>query len=298
VKRGLPILLAFVLTVMSAGAALGVNQVIRRVAMPPEQVGAAPSVASARSTPTPSRPRARTIEQYLDGIMGRNLFDTAIITAWAARKPGAAGDSMARSELHVKLLGTVVATPEAFSSALITDEEDPFPKGYSVGDKLYDREVVKIAKQTVRLERRDGQIEILTVDDEITTSPGSAVASTGDGSDEGGVTETGENKFAVSKDLFDKYINDVEGISRMGRALLHRGPDGEFDGYRLSAIRRNTLADQLGIKNGDIIHSVNGENLTSVQAAMGAYNTMKSQSNFCFEITRRGSPMELCYDVR
>ena len=98
--------------------------------------------------------------------------------------------------------------------------------------------------------------------------------------------------------MFDKYINDLEGISRMGRALLHRGPDGEFDGYRLSAIRRNTLADQLGIKNGDIIHSVNGQPLTSVQSAMGAYNTLKSEGNFCFEITRRGSPVELCYDVR
>ena len=66
----------------------------------------------------------------------------------------------------------------------------------------------------------------------------------------------------------------------------------------LSAIRRGTLADQLGIKNGDIIHSVNGESLNSMQAAMNAYNTMKTQSSFCFEISRRGTPTELCYDVR
>ena len=101
----------------------------------------------------------------------------------------------------------------------------------------------------------------------------------------------------VSKDVFDKYINDLEGISRMGRALLHRGPDGEFDGYRLSAIRRNTLADQLGIKNGDIIHAVNGQSLNSVQSAMNAYNTLRTDSSFCFEISRRGSPTELCYEV-
>ena len=102
----------------------------------------------------------------------------------------------------------------------------------------------------------------------------------------------------VSKDVFDKYINDLEGISRMGRALLHRGADGEFDGYRLSAIRRNTLADQLGIKNGDIIHAVNGQPLNSVQSAMNAYNTLRTDSSFCFEISRRGSPTELCYEVR
>ncbi len=298
-KRGLPILLVLLLTVLSAGGAYGVNVIIRRVVSPPELAEKAPSVASGRSTPMPVRPRALSAEQYLDGIMGRNLFDVEVIAAWAARKPrtGGAAGSLARSELKVKLLGTVVANPESFSSALIADEEDPFPKGYSIGDKLYDREVVKIEKKRVTLRGPDGKIEVITVDDEMEVNPPSSVAST-EGEGEGGVEASGENRFTVSKDLFDKYINDVESISRMGRALLHRGPDGEFDGYRLSAIRRNTLADQLGIKNGDIIHSVNGEGLSSVQAAMNAYNTMKTQSNFCFEITRRGSPMELCYDVR
>src|SRR5262245_17993201 len=113
-----------------------------------------------------------------------------------------------------------------------------------------------------------------------------------------GISSIGDNKFAVNKDLFDKYISDPESIAGLGRALLHRGPDGEYDGYRLSAIRRNTLADQLGIKNGDIIKSVNGQPLNSVQSAMTAYNTMRSESSFCFEISRRGSPQQLCYEVR
>jgi hypothetical protein len=35
-----------------------------------------------------------------------------------------------------------------------------------------------------------------------------------------------------------------------------------------------------------------------MQGAMEAYNSMKTQQNFCFTVSRRGSPSELCYDVR
>lgn len=168
--------------------------------------------------------------------------------------------------------------------------------GYSIGDELFGREVVKIEKKRVALKKPDGTIEWLTVDESV-TRPAPEPKSGGGESDEG-ISQTDDNRFAVDKELFDKYINDIESISRMGRALLHRGPDGEFDGYRLSAIRRNTLADQLGIKNGDVVHTVNGTELNSVQSAMNAYQTLQNEASFCFEITRRGQPMELCYDVQ
>lgn len=298
--RGTRIIIALLLTVFAAGSAFGLNQAVAWLVRAPGPVEDAPTVASTARTPTVSRPRLMTVEQYLDGLMGRNLFDKTISEAWARRNPTAAGAGGGgpRSELKVKLLGTYVATPDTYSSAFIADEEvEGLPLGYSIGDRIHDREVVTIEHERVTLKRPDGTIEILTMGDgELVTSAGSDP--TAEASGEDGVQQAGDNKFVVSKDTFDKYINDMEGISRMGRALLHRGPDGEYDGYRLSAIRRNTLADQLGIKNGDIIHSVNGEPLNSMQAAMGAYNTMRSQSNFCFEISRRGSPMELCYEVR
>ena len=300
-NRAVPIVLLVLGTLLSAGSAWAVNAWIASTVAPEasDVPVDAPTVASssptARTT-TRSRPRALTGAQYLDGIMRRNLFDENIIATWNPNpdKP----DAMSRSELKVKLLGTVVAEPESFSSALIADEGNPYPKGYSIGDKLYDREVIKIEKKRVTLKRPDGEIEVLSIDEEMSAGPREPSSPKPTGGDDKGVEQTDDDRYQVNKELFDKYINDLESISRMGRALLHRGPDGEFDGYRLSAIRRNTLADQLGIKNGDIIHSVNGQALDSVQSAMGAYNTLKSESSFCFEITRRGSPQELCYDVR
>ncbi|MEM6926854.1 MAG: type II secretion system protein GspC [Myxococcota bacterium] len=294
-------------TLVSAGSAVGINQVIATQLAPDgvaEETEAGPGgdapeprVAAARTSRSRAT-RVLTAEEYLNGIMKRNLFDVEIIAKWSAPAPKSESGEQ-ETPLRVRLLGTVVANDPQFSSALIASEDDPYSKGYSIGDKLADRTIVEIIKGKVKLERIDGAFEWLSIDDEegkrvtATTTPQDS-----DSDGDEGIQQTGDNRFAVSRDLFDKYINDMESITKLGRALLHRGPDGSFDGYRLAAIRRNTLADQLGIKNGDIIHAVNGEPLTSLQAAMNAYNTMQTQSNFCFEITRRRKPVELCYDVR
>jgi len=297
-----------VATLVSAGSAVGVNQVVSGQVAPEgmQEEEAAEDESSDDATPEPEpsprvarstrRPRVLTADEYLDGIMGRNLFDVEVIASWNPEEAAVAG-GVAETPLRVRLLGTVVANDPAYSSALIVNEDEPYAKGYSVGDQLADRTIVEIIKGKVKLERTDGAFEWLSIEDEAGTRVVPQASRQSDGDEEGGVQQTGDNRFSVSRELFDKYINDMESITKLGRALLHRGPDGSFDGYRLAAIRRNTLADQLGIKNGDIIHSVNGEPLTSLQAAMNAYNTMQTESNFCFEITRRRKPVELCYDV-
>jgi general secretion pathway protein C len=303
VSRYLAIGLFVVLTAVAGGSAWGMNVLLARVVAVEEQAptpeGAASTVVAATHVPTSTPSRALTVDQYLDGIMGRNIFDIAMIDAWATRNPTPGGEGVTKTELHLKLVATMPTDPPEYSIAAIAEEATPnMPSVYGINDVIQDRTVVSIADDRVGLKRSDGTIEYLMLDGgDVAT----AVASSDDsssGSPGEGVKQVAENKFEVSKDLFDKYLSDPESIAGLGRALLHRGPDGEYDGYRLSAIRRNTIADQLGIKNGDIIKSVNGQPLNSMQAAMGAYTTMRTQSSFCFQISRRGSPQELCYDVK
>lgn len=303
--RTLPIVFVVIWTVLVAGAAAGVNAWIAWSAAPPGPApGQATTVAgSTRVAPTasPRPPTALGQEQYLDGIMGRNLFDIAMIDAWALRRPSPGG-GVTQSALDVRLIATLVADPEDYSSALIEDKTvSEVPQAYSIGDMIHDRTVDSIAHDRVGLKKPDGTVEFLMLGsgELATASLSGSVAPEGDGSASAeGVTQLGENRYAITREVFDKYLNDPEGIAGLGRALLHRGPDGEYDGYRLSAIRRNSIADQLGIKNGDIVHTVNGQPLNSVQAAMGAFGSLKTESKFCFEVSRRGSPTELCYEVQ
>ena len=245
------------------------------------------------------RNRVKSEREYLNIIMGRNIFDPEAIASWNPSAAGGGAGGQAVTDLKVRLIGTMVAEPAQYSAAFIVNEneKDSDAKGYSIGHKIQDAEIIGIDKLKVTLRRCDGKTEVLTVSEEAPKSKPASSKPSG-GSDDGRISQTGDNEFTVDRALIEEHIGDLEGISKMGRALLHRGPDGEFDGYRLSAIRRNTLADQLGIKNGDIVHSVNGQALNSVQNAMGAYQGLQTESELTFEITRRGQPVTLTYKIQ
>ena len=92
-------------------------------------------------------------------------------------------------------------------------------------------------------------------------------------------------------DLVDELINKA-------RISVHKGSDGQTDGFRLSGIRRTSLWKRMGIKNGDIVHSVNGQTLNDANKAAEAYGSLQGVSNFTFEVTRRNERQIFEYEVQ
>ena len=102
--------------------------------------------------------------------------------------------------------------------------------------------------------------------------------------------------LAVRPDLTPRQAaSDSEYFTTLGRALLHKGQDGEYDGYRLSAIRGGSLGARAGLRNGDILRQVNGAPVTSIEEAMIAYATMRDPkvTVLTLDLTRGGEPVEL-----
>ncbi len=299
-SRTFPLVALALATVLGAGLGFGSSALIRRLAAVPEGASTKvePKAVAAVERPGKAAPPRITDRDYLQGILCRNLFDRSKVGTCDVEQKGGTSDETI-TELNITLLGTLVAEPAIYSSALILEEGQDRPIGYSLHDKIHDAEIIAIEKKLIRLRRADGKEEVLRMD-ESAPKPrgGSSSSSSSESSGDDEVVKVGENAYEIDGEVLDRYLSDLEAISRMGRALLHRGPDGEFDGYRLSAIRRNTIADKLGIRNGDIVHSVNGKPLTSMTAAMEAYNTMQNEKSFTFEITRRGQRMTMQYTVK
>lgn len=308
-KRALPILLVFVIGLVAFASAFGVNTAVRlAIAVPSEVVledpaGDAPagngSSVAGRDNGGSSSAMALglTRKQYVDAILKRNIFDAAAI----GRESAAGSTTTAITALSVRLIATMVAEPVSFSSALIAEEgRENSAKGYGIGDKLQDAEVVAIESRKVTLKRADGNLEFLTMDDQAPTLA-SAVAAAPVAAAAGGVegiTQLGENHYQVERRILEQYLGNLEGLASMARAIPHKGADGEIDGYRLSGIRRNSPLSQLGIKNGDVIQSVNGTNIGNMGEAMTVFNSLSSQSHFTFDVTRRGQKQAMEYDVK
>lgn len=94
---------------------------------------------------------------------------------------------------------------------------------------------------------------------------------------------------------FDGSLSDLStaSVDAMGRALLHRDAHGNIDGYRLSGIRRGSIGDDLGLRNGDIVHAVNGHAVPSMSEAEEVLEAAKTAKFLHLELTRRGEPVDL-----
>ena len=113
-----------------------------------------------------------------------------------------------------------------------------------------------------------------------------------------GITKLSDFRYAVDQSVLDEAMNNFEMLAAQVRAYPHKGPDGQIDGYRLSSIKPTSLYARLGIKNGDIVHAVNGTALTSAEGALSAYQALKNERGFNFEITRKNQKQTLEYEVR
>ncbi|MES2640046.1 MAG: type II secretion system protein GspC [Myxococcota bacterium] len=284
------------------GGAL-VNQAVgRMLALPedadvPEYVDAAEPVEGEAPAPdnglargAPKRPRALSQKQYADIIVRRNIFDsTAVYDPSAAKEGGVAGEC--KSDANVRLLATVVADPPTYSSALIAigGARDAKSDGYSIGDDVGgEGRITLIEQKKVCL---DGGTCIC-----IGGEAAKLVAADGKPA-EAGISKDGETTV-VEQSVIDDAMGNFEQLATQVRVVPHKGADGAIDGYRLSAIRKGSLFEKLGIKNGDIVHGVNGQALTSTEGALQVYQTLRSEKSFTFDITRRNQRQSLGFEVR
>ncbi|MEN9785204.1 MAG: hypothetical protein RLZZ299_468 [Pseudomonadota bacterium] len=254
--------------------------------------GSAEPPAEAPAVEAPQRPVAMPRASYVDPIVRRSIFDSA-----GVYRPGVTvvGEWTCRADANVRLLATIVAIPERFSSALLAlgAAREAKADGFAIGDEVPGGgRIARIEQKKVCME--DGTC--VCIGEQAPPAPGAAVASA---SGEGGTVEKiGENKYQVDRSLLDSALGNLESFAGQLRAVPHKDGSGNVDGFRLSAIRKGSLFDKLGIKNGDVVHAINGQAMTSTEGALALYQSLRNEKAFNFEISRRNQRQTLDYEVR
>ncbi len=256
---------------------------------------------SSSTTKDPIRKRNKSVrqEQYVNSIVNRSIFDSTLAGQKSTESVVPAdGDSVA-SSLRLTLILTITATPAEYSIALIKNDDAGFAQTYGVGYDILDQATVtKIEANRVYFQRKDTQqIEYI----EIGADKGTEKVATkkgGKANDDGDIQKIGSNKYVVEQAVLDEILSNPEKLYTQVRVTPHKDDNGDIDGYRMTGIRRKSLFYKLGIKNGDIVHSVNGQSLTSLSAAMEAYNSLGNARAFNFDITRRKNKQTFEYEVR
>jgi len=108
--------------------------------------------------------------------------------------------------------------------------------------------------------------------------------------------EDGEGKI-VSKGLLSSYTKDVDKVWK-DIGIGEYKVDGQLVGFKVNFIRKGSDFEKLGLKRGDMLKAVNGQELNSYNAAFSFYKEMESIENLTLSIKRNNQDMELEYEIQ
>jgi len=83
-----------------------------------------------------------------------------------------------------------------------------------------------------------------------------------------------------------------------GARVVPAVKDGKADGFKLYAIRPSSVYAALGLQNGDTLHKVNNNELTTADKALEVYVKLREAKNIKLEIVRRGKTITIEYRIK
>jgi general secretion pathway protein C len=107
----------------------------------------------------------------------------------------------------------------------------------------------------------------------------------------------GPGKFEVSRaEVQQTMENPAQFFSQM-RALPHF-VNGKTDGFSISQVAPGSVFQQLGLQDGDLLTSIDGQPVTNPMQAMSLIQAVKTASAIDLTVNRGGTPTSVHLDLR
>ena len=111
------------------------------------------------------------------------------------------------------------------------------------------------------------------------------------------ITKVSTNRYEVERDLVDYYTGDISEAMTLASVYWYR-EDGEIVGFRVRRIKCGSVLHQAGIRNGDVVRSINGRPVTTIPQALSAYRKLRRKRKLEVELVRRsGEAVSLRYKL-
>lgn len=162
------------------------------------------------------------------------------------------------------------------------------------GDTIGHARVVRIERNLLELDGASGRdILQLPAGDHGSTQPASRhmKASPRFGSMDGEL-------FVIEREKLRDLTTRVDALSNDISLLPVRDADGESAGFRIASLNPDGLFEQMGLFVGDIVTSVNGQTILTVEDAYRVLGSAPHQNTLSLSILRERQPMEIDYVIR
>lgn len=235
------------------------------------------------------------------------------------------------SDLDLKLLGAMVASPADYSMALVQDGGTQQTHVLSPGDVMpQGLEIVEVRRDRL-IFRRNGRLEYVRMANSISGNPlppqatptatlpqqatpsakprvnpsvvGNALGKNGPkllpraAGTTREVERLDDNKFKVDRSAIERELNNPKELLSQAQ-IVPNYSNGKRDGIKLVGVRPNSAYSKLGIRSGDVLKGVNGRDIKNQAQAVDLFEQMKNSKQVTLEIERHGQIKKMHYDIQ
>lgn len=218
---------------------------------------------------------------YYSIISERNLF--------AGRLAGVTiREGLPEALPDLKLKGTIVV--EGLDSLCIiqdiaTQKEEVYKRGDIVGGS----EIVQIKRDHVVLKTPTGLASLIVYGGISLPSITPETSRL--------IEKVASNRWSFSRSEFTSVISNPSQLLAQVKVTPYL-ETGQVRGFRLDDVQKGSLAESLGVKDGDIIKGVEGQRLDGVERAIEIYKEVKDRPVISVEVERGGRPITLTYEIK
>ncbi len=232
-----------------------------------------------------TRQRAKRPLSHYQPILENNLFNVKIRPSQQeeVQPPKIDVESLKPTELELVLWGTITGSP-GNSYAIIAEKGRVRGQGqqdlYRPGDTIKDAVIKRVLRGKVVL-GVDGTDEVLTISERATRRTRAKP-----------LARPVRQRRTLRRSTIEKTLQNLDQVA--GQATINPHPEG----LQLSGIRSRSIFRRMGLRNGDIITSVNDKTIRSVDDLLGIYRDVSQGSKFTLELKRGSRSRSIQYQIR
>jgi type II secretion system protein C len=244
-------------------------------------------------------PQTRSPSDYTT-IVERNLFTEGND---AGNPPAATGHSQAldpvasTEEIGLRLVGSIAGGPVA-SRAVIQNTKNNTTGSYRIGDAVASATVETIQRDAVILQYQ-GKPLVLKLRAGRPENGGQETGNARLKPQKAGQMADGRSQPSSVVDAPSSESSRVGYVAEVFRKATIEPyvKDNRTEGLRIGGLDQIPMAQVLGLQNGDIVQSVNGQPLSSKQKAFQVLMKAKTQSKLSIQLLRDGKSKDLSFDL-
>ncbi len=231
-------------------------------------------------------------ENYSVNVQG--LIAAAPFGKTAVLKPNKAA---IKSRLAIKLLGTIVAGEQ--SAALIKAKPGSAEEVFYIGEAISPGILlIEIEASRIVIEA-SGRREIIMLDPSAPVNTRLLRKKSAQGKAEKllAQAQVPVQRLRLSRSVLDKEMQDMTKLMTQAR-LTPYFEKGKSNGFQISEIVPGSIYQRIGLRNGDVIGSINGLSPSRMDQVASIIQTLKESQSLQMSVQRKKRPLELQYEIR